>query len=127
MKELLKTILNHSHSPYSGVKVASIAIDKDGYQYTGVNVENAAFPSSICAERAAMYSAISSGVKAGDISDIYIHSTIDGLKPCGACLQVMSELMSDDGRVHIVGSNDESYSLDELLHFTVKKESFGWK
>jgi len=127
MKEKLKTLLEKSHSPYSKVKVSSIVVDKNGNEYCGVNVENAAFGSTICAERSAMLNAISSGAKAGEIKDVYIHSSVDGLKPCGACLQVMAELLDEKAKIHIIGSKDEHYTLDELLPQHVKKDAFGWK
>ena len=127
MKKKLKELLKNSHSPYSKVKVSSIVIDKSGKEYHGVNVENAAFPSSICAERSAMFNAISSGVKPGELTKIYIHSSIDGLKPCGACLQVMSELLDDEAKIHIVGTKEEVFSLEDLMPKRIKKESFGWK
>ncbi|VEU68141.1 cytidine deaminase [Mycoplasmopsis pulmonis] len=51
----LKTLLEKSYSPYSKFKVASIVLDKGGKKFKGVNVENAAYPSGICAERSALF------------------------------------------------------------------------
>jgi cytidine deaminase len=59
MREKLIELLNNSYSPYSNFRVAAILVCKDGREFNGVNVENAAYGSSICAERSAILSAIS--------------------------------------------------------------------
>ena len=62
MKEKLIELLDNSYSPYSHFRVAAILVCKDGTEFKGVNVENAAYGSSICAERSAILSAISKSV-----------------------------------------------------------------
>jgi cytidine deaminase len=88
--KLAKDYLKNSYSPYSGVKVASVAITSSGEMFTGVNVENSSYGLSMCAERVAIFKAVSEGHR--DIKTVVIVSNRDGFTyPCGACLQVMSE------------------------------------
>ena len=61
MKEKLIKLLNNSYSPYSKFRVSAIVVMKDNCEFSGVNVENAAYGSSICAERSAILAAISNG------------------------------------------------------------------
>ena len=69
MIEKLKTLAKNSYSPYSHFRVSTILVMKDGMEIPGVNVENAAYGSSICAERSAILSAISLGYKKGDFKE----------------------------------------------------------
>ncbi|MDE5538947.1 MAG: hypothetical protein K2J20_00470 [Bacilli bacterium] len=66
MREKLVKLLDNSYSPYSKFRVACIAVMKDGKEFPGVNVENASYGASICAERSAILSAISNGYKRYD-------------------------------------------------------------
>ena len=129
MKKKLNKLLSNAHSPYSKVNVAAIAMTKDGKEFSGVNVENASFGATMCAERSAMFSAISSGVKPGEIVSMNLTSSLEKpLYPCGMCLQVMSELMSQDAKVNIHNGEEViAKKLNELIPFAVKEESFEWK
>ncbi len=129
MNNKLQELLKNAHSPYSKVNVAAIAVTKDGTEYNGVNVENASFGATICAERSAMLSAVSQGTKAGDITEVHLTSSLSKpLFPCGMCLQMMVELMSADAKVFIYDNNEViTKSLKELLPYGVSKESFEWK
>ena len=70
MKEKLLELLENSYSPYSKFKVAAIAVMKDGKEFVGVNVENASYGVCNCAERSAIFSAISNGYKRYDFEKI---------------------------------------------------------
>lgn len=97
MKEKFKKILDNAYSPYSNVKVAAVLKCKDGREFFGVNVENSAYPSGICAERSAIFSAVCNGVKFGDIERLDLTSSLSQkLYPCGACRQVMSEFFESN-------------------------------
>lgn len=90
----------HAYSPYSNVKVGASVLDKEGRVYTGCNVENASYGLTQCAERNALSSAISAGMKPGEAHVLLIVATgFDRLAPCGACRQVMSELMAEDALI----------------------------
>ena len=75
MQEKLIKLLNNSYSPYSKFRVASIVVMKDGTEFSGVNVENASYGASICAERSAILSAISNGYKRYDFEKLYVLSS----------------------------------------------------
>lgn len=80
-----------AHSPYSKVNVGSAVLMSDGKIYSGCNIENASYGGTICAERVAIFKAISE--KKNELEKIYIY-TKEGWPPCGLCRQVMSEFAS---------------------------------
>jgi cytidine deaminase len=103
-----------SHSPYSAAKVGSAVITESNQIYLGCNIENSSFGATVCAERVAIWKAISSGEK--KIKSVYVY-TKDGWPPCGMCLQVMSEFSDNDLEI-IVGDaqgNEKKYDLSKLL------------
>jgi cytidine deaminase len=107
-----------AYAPYSHYDVGAALLTASGQVFTGCNVENAAYPMTICAERTAIVKAVSEGQR--EFIAIAI-ATRDGGSPCGACRQVMSEfaphlrvLLADDAG-HI-----RRFVLDRLL-----PESFG--
>lgn len=77
-----------AYAPYSGYAVGAALLTAQGKIYDGVNVENAAYPDGICAERVAIFKAISEGER--DFVAIAV-STANGGTPCGSCRQVMAE------------------------------------
>jgi cytidine deaminase len=84
-------------SPYSGVKVGAVVVGAERRRYTGCNVESASFGLTQCAERNALGAAIAGGEKPGSISVLLVYANgFASLSPCGACRQVMSELMAED-------------------------------
>lgn len=95
MKEinLLKEIIKNSYSPYSKFPVAAILITKHNI-FSGVNIENVSFSLTICAERVAIFKAISEGDKSFQKLIIYT-PTENFTYPCGACLQVLKEFKRD--------------------------------
>ena len=116
MKEKLIKLLDNSYSPYSKFRVSAICVMKDGREFSGVNVENASFGASICAERSAITSAISAGYKKSDIETLYVMCDNEKIgMPCFICRQVISELMDKDKK--IVAMNPSG---DELI-FTVSE------
>ena len=108
----------HAHSPYSGVKVGASLLDEQGNIYSGCNVENASYGLTQCAERNALATAISAGMKPGTAHTMLIVATgFDVVAPCGACRQVMSELMADDAVIITCHSKEDykSWTIGELL------------
>jgi len=107
-----------AYSPYSGVRVGASVLAENGDVYTGCNVENASYSLTQCAERNALATAISAGIKAGTAQAILIFATgFDVLAPCGACRQVMNELMTDNAMVISCHSETDyrQWRLSELL------------
>lgn len=88
------------HAPYSGFRVAAVLEDGEGFLHIGVNVENASYGLSICAERSAVAGAISRGARA--FRRIMVHSPDGRAVPCGACRQVLAEFCGDDTPVAIL-------------------------
>ncbi len=87
-----------SHSPYSKARVGAAVETADGKVYPGCNIENASFGGTVCAERTAIWKAVSEGHKS--MKKIYVY-TKDGWPPCGMCLQVMTEFASPDLEITI--------------------------
>jgi cytidine deaminase len=116
----------NAYSPYSGVKVGASLIDENGDIYSGCNVENASYGLTQCAERNALSAAITAGVKPGSAHTMLIFATgFEVVAPCGACRQVMSELMADDAVIITCRGegDDKRWTVGELLpdSFVLKK------
>lgn len=118
-KELLLTAIKEmkkSYSPYSNCKVGAALLCKNGKIFTGTNIENAAFSPTICAERVAVFKAVSEGER--EFSKIAVAGGKDGIvdgifAPCGVCRQVLREFCSDDFQI-ILGENEEEYKVVAL-------------
>lgn len=112
MKDKLKELLNSSYSPYSHFRVSSIVVMKDGREFRGVNVENASYGATICAERSAIVSAISAGYKKHDFETLYVMCDNEKIGfSCMLCRQVISEFFEPDKKVIAINPNGEEISL----------------
>lgn len=108
MKEELIKLLDKAYAPYSKFHVACIVEMKDGKFIPGVNVENASYGATLCAERNAITTAISMGYTKGDFKKIYIMVSGNKLSsPCFMCRQVITEFFDKDCEVILVGKNGE--------------------
>jgi cytidine deaminase len=88
--EAARTVREQSYSPYSHFAVGAALLGASGRIYVGTNVENASFGLSICAERAAVYQAVSAGER--DFRAVAVYAgTAEPTPPCGACRQVLLE------------------------------------
>ena len=108
----------NAYAPYSKFKVGAALLCKDGTVYTGCNVENAAYPLGNCAERTAIFKAISEGKREFEAIAIAGSSSDDMSQPCypcGACRQVMSEFCDGDFKVVL---SDTVLTLENLLPYT---------
>src|ERR1700675_5112280 len=76
-----------AYAPYSGYLVGAVVRARDGREFTGVNVENAAYPLGVCAEKSAIVAAVAAGCRPGDLDAIGITAS-----PCGGCRQWLHEL-----------------------------------
>jgi len=96
----LKELLNNSYAPYSKFRVSAIVKMKDGKLFDGVNVENASYGATICAERVAITKAISNGYKKGDFDSLYLMVDSEKISSCCfMCRQVISEFFNDEDKV----------------------------
>ncbi len=121
MIEKLMKLAENSYSPYSHFRVATIVIMKDGEEFKGVNVENAAYGSSICSERSAILAAISNGYKKGDFKELHCLCA-DSNKistSCFGCRQVISELFDKDVDLYFYANTGEvkKYKVSELCPY----------
>ena len=97
MQEKLRKLLDKSYAPYSKYRVGAIVVTKDGKEFTGVNVENASYGATVCAERTAIFKAVSEGYRKGDFKRLYImNSSNDVGSPCMLCRQVFVEFFEND-------------------------------
>ena len=111
---------DNAYSPFSGARVGACVVDDQGNVYSGCNVENSSYGLTQCAERNALAAAIAAGMPPGAAHTLLIFATgFDTLAPCGACRQVMSELMAKDALVVSCHSETEyrSWSIAELLPY----------
>ncbi len=123
--EMAKEAMAYSYSPYSSCKVGAALLSKDGQVFTGCNIENAAFGPTVCAERTAVFKAVSEGVT--EFEKIAVVGGRNGklereFPPCGVCRQVLTEFCGKD-LVILLGSG-EGYSvhtLGELLPLSFQK------
>lgn len=113
-------MLEYSYVPYSHFHVGSALLSKNGTIYTGCNIENAAYGPSNCAERTAVFKAVSEGVK--EFEAIAVVGGPDGrikdfCPPCGVCRQVLAEFCTRDFKVILAKSIDEYkvFTLEQLL------------
>lgn len=115
--EQARDAAKNAYAPYSEFRVGAIVVAEDGSVFTGANVENAAYGSSVCAEANVIAAAAGSGVRS--ISTVAV-VCLDGdeCTPCGNCLQMMREFEVD--RV-VTESGD--YSLEELLPYSFGPEA----
>ncbi|MBQ6043602.1 MAG: cytidine deaminase [Clostridia bacterium] len=111
-----------SYSPYSGFKVGAALLCKSGKVYTGCNIENASFSATVCAERTALFKAVSEGER--EFSAMAIVGNTDLCFPCGVCRQVMSEFCGKNFKIYLEENGKPvTYALGELLpgRFDFKK------
>ena len=111
-----------SYSPFSRFAVGACVLAKSGKLYTGCNVENSSFGMTICAERCAIFKAVSEGER--EILAVAIYSpNADDCNPCGACRQVMFEFQDEEAGVEIITENMGELivrKLDEYLPYGFK-------
>ncbi|KXB59965.1 cytidine deaminase [Leptotrichia wadei] len=116
-------LLERAYVPYSKFPVAALLIDNNGKKYKGVNVENASYGLTLCAERNAITTAVTGGMKKIKLL-VVTGNTSEPISPCGACRQVIREF-SDKDTVIILANKDgkyESTSLEKLLPYSFGSE-----
>ncbi len=118
-------VRKNSYSPYSKFKVGAALLLDDNKIITGTNVENSSYGLTMCAERNALFTAIAQGYKKENILAILVVANTDGpCSPCGACRQVISELMDKDADVILTNRKNDikEFKVKDLLPFTFTKE-----
>ncbi|BCR35540.1 cytidine deaminase [Mariniplasma anaerobium] len=111
--EQAKLARNKAYVPYSKFKVGAAILLKDGTYIHGANIENASYPLANCAERSALFSLLSQGYKKEDIVSMTIIADSEHpISPCGACRQVMHELMPKDTPIYLANLKGEVKETD---------------
>ena len=112
--------MENAYSPYSNYRVGAALLCGNGKVYTGCNIENASYGATVCAERTAIFKAVSDGER--DFSMLAVaggtdKELSDKFLPCGICRQVMAEFCKPDFTVLVVtGENSyKEFTLSELL------------
>lgn len=125
-KELVKRAIKareSAYAPYSNFHVGAALITEDGSVYDGCNIENASYGAANCAERTAIFKAISEGHK--EIKAIAIVGDMSTYtSPCGICRQVITEFAADDLKIILVKNEDDYLikTLDEILPLAFSKK-----
>lgn len=123
-----KKAAENSYSPYSGYTVGAALLSKDGKVFTGCNIENAAYSPTNCAERTAVFKAVSEGIREFEKIAVvggYRLDFKDYFAPCGVCRQVLREFCDEDFII-LLGKNANEYkrlTLKELLPCSFSNES----
>lgn len=115
----------NSYSPYSKFKVGASLLLDDNNIVSGTNVENSSFGLTCCAERNALFTAVGMGYKKENIKALLVVANTDGpCSPCGACRQVISELMDKDADVILTNRKNDikMFTVKELLPFSFSKD-----
>lgn len=110
-----KEALKYSYSPYSHFAVGAALLSADGRVFTGCNIENASFGATNCAERTAIFKAVSEGVK-DFVAIAIVCSGKQPAYPCGICRQVMSEFFNPDTRILVEADGAvKTYTMRDIL------------
>jgi cytidine deaminase len=112
IKELIEKCLEirkNAYAPYSGFAVGAVLVDHAGREFSGVNVENASFGLTVCAERNAVAAAVAGGMKQIKLLCVAADAPAP-VTPCGACRQVIAEFADEDA-VIIAANLDKNYKL----------------
>jgi len=126
-QKLMRTAIEYrkrSYSPYSGFQVGAALLSADGEIFGGCNIENAAFGPTNCAERTALFKAVSEGVK--EFTAIAVvggkaEGELEFCSPCGVCRQALVEFCDPKSFVVYLGTSEEDYKgylLEELLPYS---------
>ena len=116
--------MKNSYAPYSQFHVGAAVACRDGKVFYGANIENASYGATNCAERSAMFSAYSNGVRKEDIEAIAIVADGETIAtPCGICRQVMAELLAMDTPVYMSnGKENLDLTVKDLLPYAFTQE-----
>ncbi len=118
--KIAKKYLQNAYCPYSKLRICAVLVGQNDV-YAGVNVENSSLGLTMCAERIAIFKAISEGER--QFSQMLIYSPDIMPYPCGACRQVMSEFCQENFKITVSNGNDfKVFKLKNLLPFSFSSE-----
>ena len=120
MIEKLIELHKNSYVPISNFPVSASVVMKDGNVFYGVNVEDASTRAGTCAERNAIFAAVTAGYKKGDFKEVNVMLSSGEIgTPCFVCRQLISELFDKDATVRCYSTNGEykEYTVEELCPY----------
>ncbi len=113
--------MGNAYAPYSNYHVGACVKTKDGKYHIGANIENASYGLTNCAERSALFNVFSQGYRKDDIESMALVTGGNTLgTPCGACRQVMIELLKRDTSIVVANKNNQAMvtTIEELLPYS---------
>lgn len=115
-------IKKRAYAPYSNFHVACVVMTKSGKVFEGVNIENAAYSPTLCAERNALSTAITEGER--EFSYIVVTGDSDYTYPCGVCRQFIREFADDKTRIIVAKDEDsyKTYTIEDLMPYSFSKK-----
>ena len=125
IKKLIKEALeikNKAYTPYSNFNVGCVVKTKTGKIYRGVNIENASYSPTLCAERNALSTAITDGER--DFAYIVVTGDSEYTYPCGVCRQFIREFAASETKIIVAKDveNYKTYTIDDLLPYSFSKK-----
>lgn len=115
--DLARTAQQRSHAPYSNAFIGAALFTKDGKTWSGCNIENASYGGTVCAERVAMWKAVSEGATMPVTEILVVSSKPEAWPPCGLCRQVLAEFATPETLVHVSNPQGQmkTFTFKELL------------
>lgn len=112
-----KKARNSAHAPYSGHAIGAAILTKDGKVTSGCNIENASYGGTVCAERVAIWKAVSQGLKTPIQEICVVSDEASPWPPCGFCRQVIAEFATQKTMIHLASPKgvQKSYRFEELF------------
>jgi len=129
MKEKLLELHQNSYVTISHFPVSACVITTDGREFFGVNVEDASTRAGTCAERTAIFSAITAGVKKGEFKEIHVMVSSGEIgMPCFVCRQMISELFDKKANVYCYDTNGRVilHTVEELCPYPFGEDDLRW-
>ena len=119
-----KEAQGHAYVPYSHFSVGACLVTEDDQMITGVNIENASYGLTNCAERTAVFKAVSEGIHSFKHL-VVIADSEEPIPPCGACRQVLREFCPRDMPVTLVSKTGETrqMTIEQLLPYSFSKDN----
>lgn len=125
MKEQLIALHKNAYVPISNFPVSACVVTKDDSMFFGVNVEDASTRAGTCAERNAIFAAITAGYKKGDFKEVHVMISSGKIgTPCFVCRQMINELFDRDSKIICYSTNGETkmYTVEELCPYPFGEE-----
>lgn len=121
-----RALFERAHAPYSQFPVAAVVVDEEGRTFEGVNVENASYGLTMCAERVAIFAAVAAGARR--LSSLAVAAQkLRPVTPCGACRQVMAEFFDANAPVYADAGDGQvvTWTVGQLLPHAFAADALG--